>query len=125
MKYKVCYHVGESLKFDTKLMLGKLSVNQQSIHISGPTPLEVDLSACQNIEIFRQPGLGNIIEISAPETRIFVTISHFNLAGIFLKIDPRKTVKLFHRIKNIRALYRQSNLEEAPFCNNFESELTR
>ena len=121
MKYKVCYHIGESLRIDTKLIPGKLSVNAQSIHIAGPDPLEVDLAACQTIEIFRQPGLGNIIEISGPETRVFVTISHFNLAGLFLKIDPRKTVKLFHQIKKITDLHQQSNLEETHLCDNFKS----
>lgn len=109
MKFKVIYHVGKKIQNDTKLMSGKLSINQEKINISGAAPLEVELSTCKTIELFRLHGIGNMIEISCPEKRIFVTIPRLYIAGLFIKIHTIKTAKLYKKLKKCRDHYKKQS----------------
>ena len=121
MKFKIIYHVGNEENFDTKFMTGKLSVNQEMLSISGPSPVDIKLSTFKSLEIFRIHGLGSTIEISIQEKKIFITIPHINIAGFYTKSNVIKTVKLFNLINKHYKFKNKANktinADGKYFCN--------
>ncbi len=119
MKFKVNYHVGSRIETDTKLKSGTLSIDREKIYISGSTPLEIKLSSCKKVEMFRLHGLGEMMEISCKGKKIFLTVVRINIANIFININILKTVKLHNKIKK----YIDTN--NKPFRTISEEEISQ
>jgi hypothetical protein len=99
MRYKIIYHVGKELTLKTKVNSGTLTFQNDSICISGSSPLTVSLSEVNNVEMFRLHGLGRMIKLLYKERTIFLTVVRLNLFGYFVIINFFKAGKLYEAIK--------------------------
>jgi hypothetical protein len=90
MRYKIIYHVGKELTLKTKVNSGTLTFQNDSICISGSSPLTVSLSEVTNVEMFRLHGLGRMIKLFCKERTIFLTVVRLNLFGYFVIINFSK-----------------------------------
>ena len=99
MKYKIIYHIGDEINIKTKAESGVLSLQSQSVHISGTSPIEIPYSSLVSVELFRLHGLGRMIKVICTNRTIFLTVVRLNIAGYFIIINFFKAGELYKNMK--------------------------
>ena len=99
MNYKIIYHIGDEINIKTKAEGGILSLQEQSILISGLSTFEVPYTSLHSAELFRLNGLGRMIKIACSDRTIFLTVVRLNIAGYFVIINFFKAGELYKKIK--------------------------
>jgi hypothetical protein len=98
-KYRVLYHVGDSVSVRTKALEGRLALTQDVLKITGPSPVELPVRELRSAELFRLHGLGRCIRISHDSGTLYVSVIRFLLFGYFGVINFFGTGDLARRLR--------------------------
>jgi hypothetical protein len=98
VRYKVLYHVGDSITLSTKAASGWLSIGDYRVMIQGAEDVSIPFDALQNVELFRLHGTGRMLKIQHTSATLFVTVIRFNLFGFFAAVNFFKTGRLQHEL---------------------------
>lgn len=99
-KYRVLYHVGDSVSLRTKALKGRLALTQDVLKITGPSPVELPVRELRSAELFRLHGLGRCIRISHDSGTLYVSVIRFLLYGYFAVINFFRTGDLARRLRD-------------------------
>lgn len=100
MRYKVIYHIGENIDARTKVESGVLTLDERGFRIEGAAnPLNVPYTSIRSVEQFRMHGLGRMLKISLPASKLFVTVVRFNLGGVFAMVNFFKAGELHDKLQ--------------------------
>jgi hypothetical protein len=96
----VIYHVGDTLKLRTKVLVGRAALTQDALTITGPSPVEVPIRKLRGAELFRLHGLGRFVRISHEQGTVYVSVVRFVLFGGYLaSINFLRTGELARRLR--------------------------
>jgi hypothetical protein len=99
-KYRVLYHVGDSVSLRTKALEGRLALTHDVLKITGPSPVELSVRELRSAELFRLHGLGRCIRISHDNGTLYVSVIRFLLSGYFSAINFFGTGDLARRLRD-------------------------
>jgi hypothetical protein len=83
MSYKVIYHVGESIGMKTKGAVGRLSLDEKCLLITGDKGVSIPIESLRSAELFRMHGTGRCLKIGHAGGTLFVTVIRFSFFGFF------------------------------------------
>jgi hypothetical protein len=96
MRFKVIYHLGDSIDLRTKVASGHLVINDERFVIDGTPPVSVSTADLRAVELFRQHGVGRMLKIKHAGGILFVSVVRCNLFGYFAIINFFGTGRLYN-----------------------------
>lgn len=99
MKYKVAYHVGETVDLKTKARSGSLVLSDSEMHITGDDDIAVPFSNITNVELFRLHGTGRMLKVEHSGGTLFISVVRLNIGGFFMIVNFLRTGELCKKLK--------------------------
>lgn len=98
MKYKIAYHVGESVDLKTKARAGSLILSDSEMQITGDDEIAVPFSSITNVELFRLHGTGRMLKVEHSSGTLFISVVRLNIGGFFMIVNFLRTGELCKKL---------------------------
>lgn len=102
MRYKVVYHVGESIDIHTKVKNALLTEVDGVVTIKerGKGGETLPLSGLESVELFRLHGLGRLLKVRCGGQTVYLTVVRFCIGNLFAVVNFFATGRLYRDLQS-------------------------